>query len=163
MPDPKPRPTPDADARIFEPAQLLPTYWERLCRRMQVGASIAPAEQVFHDLTMVFGGLFGDGLAGYFEHSHAEFDRQMETLSAHGFADVASELERARVLMFGEQALTEEMVADGIQAYFDVEEAGDQKNEELDELLEGLYPRLHAVADYRNAMGIREGFYERLD
>lgn len=129
---------------------------------MRLGAPIQPAEQVFHDLTTVIGDLLRDGLDGYFSRNYTVFDRHLNTLREHGFADFANELERARLLLFGEEPLTRDVVDESLESYLDADEAG-EGNEVLEELLDGLWERCYAVGEYKDAFGMQQGFYERLD
>jgi hypothetical protein len=152
------------DPRLFEPAQLLETFWHRLVNRKYAGAPLKKSEEEFYDLSIVMGELYGEGLAGYFSSHFQDYDRHQRLLEAHGFSDVAEGLRRIRALIFGDAPLTQDVVEEGIDRYFEGDEAGDDPRvNEANKILDHLQDRCTDIGEYRNQLGLREGFYERLD
>ena len=152
------------DPRMFEPAQLMETYWHRLVARKHAGAPLKDSEQEYYDLSMVMGGLYGEGLVGYFDMNFADFDRHVAVLEAHGFRDVADGLRRTRTLLFGDAPLTQEVVDAGIDRYFEHSDEGtDPAIDEANDILAELQERCVDIGEHRTQFGLRQGFFERVD
>jgi hypothetical protein len=147
---------------MVHPAQMFDTFWERLVKARYAGEALTPAEQAFYDLSIVAGEMFSGGFAGYFERDFQHYDRQMDTLHAHGFADVVEKIARGRSLLFGEQPLTQNTVDQGLSDYLDLDD-DDPLYQQIDDILEELYPRCEDIMEYRAEYGLHQGFYERIE
>jgi hypothetical protein len=66
-----------------------------------------------------------------------------------------------RSRLFGDAALTEELIEDFMDEYWEDEE--DPLHEELEGFSERLQPRFDDLQEYRDQLGLREEFYLHLD
>ena len=142
------------------------TYWRQLLDRVYKDKeALQGSELMFYRLCTIAGDAYSSGIAEYFEHNWQEFDRDAEYLAQNGFDDIASALRNARKLLFGNVALTQEIVDASLDEYWETsgEEGEGPLYEALDEMREDLMPRLEELMDYKNELGLREKFYKHID
>lgn len=136
------------------------TYWRQLLDRVYGGETLEGSERLFHRLSIIRGEVYDD-VSEYFDKEWEHFDDDMRDLEATGFGDVARELKDLRVRLFGDTPLTEELIEDFMDRYWEDED--DPLHEELEGFSERLQPRFDDLQDYRDQLGLREKFYLHLD
>jgi hypothetical protein len=140
------------------------SYWEDLNRRVyQEKEELEGTERLFYRLSIVRGDLYTEGFEAYFEFQYEHFDEDQQYLEANGFGAVAQALREARKLMFGEQALTHDTVYAVLTDLYDEEGEPGELAGQLEEMMDDLLPRLDEVQEFRDQLGLREGYYRKLD
>ena len=136
------------------------TYWKQLLGRVYAGETLEGNERLFYRLSMIRGDIYDD-VAEYFERQFAHFNDDMLDLEATGFGDLARELTELRIRLFGDAPLTQKVIDDFFDRYW--EDAESSLHEELEGFSERLQPRFDDLQDYRDRLGLREEFYQHLE
>ena len=145
--------------------QLLGNYWRQLSQRERVDEEVLKGpERLFYNLAIVRGELYTGSFPSYFEYNAHNYEEHLSDLEMTGFGDIAEALRKARMMLFGDQPITHDIIYSVLDMlYGEDEEHEDPLAEELEAMRDELMPRLDELTDYRDQLGLREGFYERLD
>jgi hypothetical protein len=138
------------------------TYWtqlvDRVYRRREV---LFGKEELFYRWSCIYGETMIDGIESYFERRFDQFEADMEALRTAGFADVASEFEGARKLIFGDAPLDDTGVRATVGKLLDESDDVQPILAEIDNIYRRLIPRLEILAEYKYEYGLRERLYSQ--
>jgi hypothetical protein len=135
-------------------------YWHSLVDRVYRGqAKLRGDEERFYRLSCIYGETMVDGIESYFERRFDEFAADMGELRRSGFAELASEYELARKVMFGATPLDRETVEVTVTRLLDEAEDVQPVLEELNNIYRRVIPQLKRLANYKYSMGLAAGFF----
>ena len=144
-------------------ASTFDEYWERLAKRGdERHRRLEGPERVFWRLSAVRGEIYSGGIVAYFDRQFEHFEDDLLILKESSFEDVSILLSEAKGILYGDRPLTQETIDEGTSAYFEWPDDS-PLYDRLNDLHELLYPRCDDIEDYRNALGLREGFYDRIE
>lgn len=139
------------------------TYWENLIRRVyDEHAVLSDVEECVYRMTCIYGETMVDGVEAYFERRFSEYERDMAALIEHGFSEIASDFAEARTIMFGNSALTEEIVEPVLNCLLNEDESLVTEMQQIADIYSRLIDRLPAVLDCRDKIGVENGLFELL-
>jgi hypothetical protein len=135
-------------------------YWHDLVNRVfHKQAKLQGGEERFYRLSCIYGETMVDGIESYFERRFAEFVADMDALRTAGFAELASEYERARELLFGSAPLDRETVETITLRLLHETEESSPVLREIGNIYGRVIPLLEQLAAYKYAYGLTVGFY----
>lgn len=136
------------------------SYWKQLITRVYKSNEILLGkEEIFFRISHIYGETMVDGIETYFERRFDQFDDDMEALRIVGFADIAAEFQLARLVMFGDLPLTQELVQANDRRLLNVSDDVRPILDQIDKIYARLIPRLEILAEYKYALGLSERFY----
>lgn len=140
------------------------SYWEDLNRRVyKEKEELEGTERLFDRLSIIRGDLYTEGFDSYFQFQYDHFDEDQRYLEEHGFDVVAQALRDARTLLFGERELTHETIYDVLTELYDEEGEPNPLADQLQEMMDDVLPRLDEIQEFRDQLGLREGYYRKLE
>lgn len=138
------------------------TYWGQLVDRVyKKKEELTGADEVFYRLTCIRGETMVSGTEAYLERRYPEFAADMRVLDESGLQDLAGEFRKARIVLFGEQPLDPDQVADIYMLLLDEDPSMAAIQEQLDAISERVIGKIDALDDYRMDYGVRNGLFEK--
>lgn len=138
----------------------LDTYWKTLIDRVyEQKEKLQGDEDIFYRLSCIYGETMVDGIEAYFERRYKEYDLDMAALKQTGFANIASDFDEARKVMFGDALLEESFISSVVAKMLDENTEMQSVLQAIDIIYQRLIERLEVLAEYKYQFGLRQGFY----
>jgi hypothetical protein len=143
-------------------------YWDNLIRKIYVPRTgkenqnalkeLSTNDLIFYRLGCIRGETTVDGVQAYFERRFNEFESDMKLLTENGFQDLAEKYYRVKMIMFGENILTEEFIDEYFEEYYSSD--NDEMEKEIDDVSMEIIKIIEERFDnYRIEFGIKNGLF----